>query len=79
MTTVSRSSNRGVVRRSLGSLRDMLHFPAPKLSHEIVKELKRLNSARLGKETLSRLTPRQRARAVKAALEAHHGGITRCC
>ena len=76
---VSRSPNGGVVRRSLAGCWDMAHFPAALLSHEIVKELERLNSARLGKEALSRLTPRQRTRAVKAALEAHHAGITRCC
>jgi hypothetical protein len=75
----SRSSNSGAVRRSLARWWDMSHAPAVKLSHQIVKELERLNSARLGKKALSQLTPRERARAVKAALEAHHGGITRCC
>jgi hypothetical protein len=76
---VSRSSNGGVVRRSLARWRDIVHFSVLKLSYQIVKELERLNSARLGKATLSRLPPRQRAHAVKAALEAHHARTTRCC
>ena len=76
---VSRPSNGSSVPRLFARWWDMLHFPASKLSQQIIEELERLNSARLGKETLSQLTPRKRARAVKAALEAHHHGITRCC
>ena len=49
------------------------------MSQEILNELRRLNSARIGSDELSRLAPRKRAQAVKAALEAHHRGTSRCC
>ena len=49
------------------------------LLHEILNELRRLNSARLGADELARLAPRDRARAVKTALAAHHQGTSRCC
>lgn len=49
------------------------------LFHEIEMELRHLNSARIGKSELSRLAPRDRARAVKAALAAHHRSSARCC
>ena len=50
-----------------------------RLSHELLSEIQRLNSARLGGGALSQLSPRERPRAVKAALAAHHRGISRCC
>jgi hypothetical protein len=49
------------------------------VSHEIMKELRRLNSARMGQNELSRLARGERARAVKDALAAHHQGVSRCC
>ena len=58
--------------------RDMRHS-LPRLVRELLKELRRLNSARLGEGELSRLAPRDRARAVKTALAAHHKGTSRCC
>lgn len=42
-------------------------------------EVIRLNTARLGWTSLSRLSRRERTRAVKAALTSHHQGPTRCC
>lgn len=43
------------------------------------RELMRLNSGLIGEERLSRLPPRDRVRAVKAALARRHNGVTRCC
>lgn len=50
-----------------------------RLCHEVEKELRRLNSARIGQAELSRLAPRARAQAVKRALEEHHRHGARCC
>jgi hypothetical protein len=66
-------------RRSFATLSRNLHFKMRRLSHELVKELARLNSARIGRSELARLAPRDRVRAVKGALAAHHQGISRCC
>ena len=52
---------------------------ADRMSHEFATELSRLNSARMGKDELLRLAPRDRVRAVKAALMRHHRGAARCC
>ena len=64
---------------SCGELLTHVNFLASKLCHEIVTEYQRLNSARLGKDELSRLASRDRVRAVKAALVEHHKGSARCC
>jgi hypothetical protein len=45
----------------------------------LAKELRRLNSARLGSEKLLQLSSRERVRAVKEALVEHHKGSRRCC
>jgi hypothetical protein len=75
MTKKSWSKNGGQVHSALvKSLRLVAG-----LSREIVNELRRLNSARLGQDELSRLARGQRARAVKDALAAHHRGASRCC
>ena len=66
-------------RRALVMVSQRLHVLARTLSHEVRKELRRLNSARLGRDELSRLAPRERTRAVKAALATHHEGSSRCC
>jgi hypothetical protein len=66
-------------RHSLATLSRSLHLAMLTLSHELVKELTRLNSARIGRRELSQLAPRDRVRAVKSALAAHHQGISRCC
>ena len=47
--------------------------------HELMNEMRRLNRARLDSEELARLAPRDRVRAVKAALAAHHQKASRCC
>jgi hypothetical protein len=65
-------------RRLLRMLSGCVHSVV-EVSQEMAIELRRLNSARLGEDELSRLAPRERARAVKAALDAHHAGISRCC
>lgn len=64
-------------RRSLVTLSHKFDFMAR--AHELVKELRRLNTARIGSNELSRLAPSDRVRAVKAALAAHHEGTSRCC
>jgi hypothetical protein len=64
---------------SRGELLAHVNFLARKLFHEIVKEYQRLNSARLGKDELSRLASRDRVHAVKVALAEHHKGSARCC
>jgi hypothetical protein len=66
-------------RRSLATVPRSLRFAMLKLSHELVRELTRLNSARIGRSELSRLAPPERVRAVKGALAEHHQGISRCC
>jgi hypothetical protein len=45
----------------------------------ITIELRRLNRARLGPGKLARMGPRERRRAVRAALVAHHRDRARCC
>jgi len=65
---ISRPKIGAELRRILGTL-----------SHELAMELRRLNSARIGREELSSLAPRNRVLAVKAALAAHHKGSARCC
>jgi hypothetical protein len=49
------------------------------LTSAIAIELKRLNSARIDSSTLSRMQPRDRRQAVKAALAKHHSNNPRCC
>lgn len=63
----------------LSALAVTLRITLRRMSHELVVELARLNAARVGSFELSRLAPRARVRAVKAALADHHGGISRCC
>jgi hypothetical protein len=46
---------------------------------QIARELRRLNSARLGNERLSQIPASERVRAVKDALAAHHQASARCC
>ena len=46
---------------------------------QLATELRRLNSARIGNEELLQLSSRDRVRAVKDALAAHHKGSARCC
>jgi hypothetical protein len=77
--TMSRPKYDTPARRSFATLSQRLHFLAVRLSHELASELARLNSARMGGGELSRLAPRARARAVKAALAEHHKDISRCC
>ncbi len=45
----------------------------------LMNELRRLNNARLGRNALAKLPRRERSKAVKAALEAHHQTPNRCC
>jgi len=45
----------------------------------IASELRRLNRARLDSATLARMGPRERRKAVKAALATHHRNSSRCC
>ncbi len=45
----------------------------------VLDELLRLNSGRVGRGALKRLSRRDRAKAVKAALTAHHQNPSRCC
>lgn len=79
MMNISRPNNGASLRRSFATLSQSLHLLARRLSHELVEELQRLNSARMGEDELSRLAPRDRVRAVKAALNTHHEGSARCC
>ena len=76
-TSCSKSGNR--LRRSPATMSQRMFVIAQQLWHELVDELRRLNSARLGSDELSRLDPRVRVHAVKAAVAAHHEGISRCC
>jgi hypothetical protein len=45
----------------------------------LLNDLRRLNSARLGKKALAKLPHREKSRAVKAALKAYHQNKDRCC
>ncbi len=67
------------LRHRIVSLSQSVHRASRALSHQLVRELQHLNSARMGKNELSRLEPRARVRAVKAALVKHHEGRPRCC
>jgi hypothetical protein len=49
------------------------------LTGAIALELRRLNSARLDSSTLASMGPRERRKAVKAALTKHHSNNPRCC
>jgi hypothetical protein len=75
----ARPKNGVEMRRSFASMSQSFQLAAQRLSHELLKELARLNSARIGKNELARLAARDRVRAVKAALAAHHNGSSRCC
>jgi hypothetical protein len=44
-----------------------------------VIELRRLNCARMDSAVLASMQPRERSKAVKAALAAHHRNSSRCC
>jgi uncharacterized protein YjiS (DUF1127 family) len=76
---ISRPKSAADKRRTLATMAQNLCHLMRKLSRELVVELRRLNSARMGDSALSRLTPRDRVRAVKAALTAHHKESGRCC
>jgi hypothetical protein len=45
----------------------------------ITIELRRLNRARIDSHTLVNMPPRERRKAVKAALAARHRNSSRCC
>ncbi|MFZ0680420.1 MAG: hypothetical protein WAN07_22195 [Candidatus Binatus sp.] len=45
----------------------------------IAIELRRLNRARIDSAALVSMQPRERRKAVKAALAAHHRNRSRCC
>jgi hypothetical protein len=45
----------------------------------IATGLRRLNRARLDSTALASMTPRDRRKAVKAALATHHRNNSRCC
>ena len=79
MMAIPRRKNDVGLRRSVGTLSRSFYSLARELSHELVNELGRLNSARIGAAKLSRLGSRDRVRAVKDALAAHHQGSSRCC
>jgi len=49
------------------------------LWRSIIKELRRLNSGRIDRGKLSRMSRRQQSTAVKAALKDHHSNPQRCC
>jgi hypothetical protein len=49
------------------------------LTSAIAIELRRLNSARLDSSTLASMHPRDRHKAVKAALAEHLSNRPRCC
>jgi hypothetical protein len=74
-----RPANGAIIRRMLTLMLQKLRLQARTMLHEVLVELRRLNSARLGSDELSRLTPRNRVRAVKASLAAHHAKRARCC
>jgi len=75
----SRTRNGADMRHSFAALSRRLCSAAMTLSHQLVNELERLNSARMGKHALSRLDSRDRVRAVKDALASHHEKTPRCC
>jgi hypothetical protein len=79
MMESKRRTNASALRRALAGWSNGLVVLATTMCHETIKELTRLNSARIGPQELSRLAPRKRARAVKDALAAHHAGHARCC
>lgn len=79
MTKIRRPQIAADQRRSLAALFQRLQFLVRTMSHELGKELRRLNSGRMGRIELSQLAPRDRVCAVKAALAAHHKGTSRCC
>jgi len=54
-------------------------FQPVALWRSLLNELRHLNSARLDKNALARLSRRERTSAVKAALTKHHSCSTRCC
>lgn len=76
---VRRPENSTQLGHCFATLSQRLYDVALRLWHEVVNELRRLNSARMGRNELSRLAPGDRARAVKTALAAHHKGNSRCC
>jgi hypothetical protein len=45
----------------------------------IAIELQRLNRARIDSAVLASMPPRERRKAVKAALAAHHRNSSHCC
>ena len=49
------------------------------LTAAIAIELRRLNSARIDSSKLAIMHPRERRKAVKAALTKHHSNNPRCC
>jgi hypothetical protein len=49
------------------------------LAGAIAIELRRLNRARIDSAALASMQPRERRKAVKAALAAHHRNSSRCC
>jgi hypothetical protein len=51
----------------------------PHVAAAIVIELRRLNRARMDSAALASMQPRERRKAVKAALAAHHRNSSRCC
>ena len=78
MRKSSRRKN-GTLRRQCAALYEGIQVFTAQLFHDIVNELQLLNSARMGKSELSRLSSRQAAQAVKAVLCAHHRDRPRCC
>jgi hypothetical protein len=54
-------------------------FQPVHLWRSLTTELARLNSARLNNKVLAKMSRREKAAAVKAALAAHHDRSTRCC
>jgi hypothetical protein len=78
-TPLPRPTNGADLRRSLVTWSRTLQSIALRLSHELVTELRRLNSARIGERELSHLAPSERVRAVKSALATHHDRSSRCC
>ncbi|MGC2493493.1 hypothetical protein [Candidatus Binatus sp.] len=49
------------------------------LTGAITIEVRRLNRARIDSAALASMQPRDRRKAVKAALAAHHRNSSRCC
>jgi hypothetical protein len=67
------------LRLSIADMSRHLHLLMRRMWQELVAEFARLNSARLGNRRLLQLARRDRIRAVKADLAAHHRGNARCC